>query len=113
MVSTDSLIARTRSLLEIITAAYQATGKRGKPSASFVRQWRERNPAYGCYPLWVRFYSGSALPCRGRTKLDRATAAWIAAGNPPPSSPAYNADEFAEYMAAFRDDYEALEDCSA
>lgn len=71
MVNPNDPLPRSKTLLEIITAAWHATGERGQLTRTFIRQWRAANPEYGKWPLWVRFFSGSPLAVRGQTKLDR------------------------------------------
>lgn len=93
-----------KTLHEIITSAWQKTGKRGAPTIEYIRAWRAANPLYGRHSLLARFKSGSTQPLKPRTALDVAGDEWLAA-NPrsqgPPSGPEFEA-RIAELQAIDR-----------
>jgi hypothetical protein len=95
----------TRTLLEIITAAFVASGQRGPLTREFIDRWRAEHPAYGRWPLCCRFHSGSPVALRGKTKLDRATAAWLEDGNPRPGSSEFPQAEFMRFVDEFCDEF--------
>lgn len=84
----------TKTLLEIVAADYRAAGGTGPVPRAFIDRWRATHTAYGAWPLWVRFGSGSAVAVRGKTRLDRATAR---TGNPTANVEQYRDEHDAEY----------------
>jgi hypothetical protein len=60
---------KSRTLRELITAAYHAAGGTGDPPEEFRRQWANSHPNYckrdgELWPPGTRFYSGSAVAGR-------------------------------------------------
>lgn len=93
----------TKTLLDLISADWHAAGNRVPLTKAAIAKWHEENPVYGGgkWPLSTRFTSGSAVPVRGATKLDRATLAWRAAGRGAPVGAAFN-----EFVAGYVDEFD-------
>ena len=90
-----------KTLLQIITEQFTAAGHRGPLTKAFVDRWRADHPEYGRWPLSTLFRSGSPVPVRGASRLDRAQAACTTAGNAGPVP--------AEVLDAYEDEYTRLE----
>jgi hypothetical protein len=95
-----------RTVLQLVQMAWAASGNKGSLTRRFIESWRKAHPAYAKAKLSTRFGNGSAIPVQGPTKLDRATAAWLKAGNPSPSSPEFDRAAFNDHVANFIDEYE-------
>lgn len=100
-----SLSAPVRTLLELIEADFRDSGKRGSLSRAFIEEWRERNEPYGRWPLSTLFASGSMVPIRGKTHLQRATEAFIEQGNPTPGSVGCDREAFEEFVSGYVDEF--------
>ena len=96
-----------RTLLEIIRADWTAAGNTGPLTRAYLDAWHLANPVYGGggWPLWVRFSSGSRVAVIGLTHLDRASAAWTAAGHPW-SAATFGSAAFEAFEAARLDEYD-------
>jgi hypothetical protein len=93
---------KARTVLELIVADYRAGGGRGHPPRRFIDCWRKDHAdTYGKWPLSTLFISGSRVAIRGRSRLDRASAAWLAAGNGAPFGEAWE-----KFYADYRDEFD-------
>lgn len=92
-----------KTLFDLILADFHGAGNAGKLTRMFIDQWHLANPLYGAgkWPLGTLFASGCATAGRPLTRLDRATAAWRAAGHGAPLGA-----KFDKFLDSYEDEFD-------